>query len=165
MDPRGECFVNGGNTNTMWNLCVCFFPVPINMEGYLISYQTKSSAIHIYLDPPSTWNMGSVIYLSYPHDCWGRPWNYEYLKGLHHEPLLFLTLLRQLEVAATAARPIEKVSARRERMGLVGRGQGMDRPQYSQSVLNKQHEWINCMSVLEFAKIHKKYEHTGFEPG
>ena len=134
------------------------------LNGKIIQmFQTTNQ--NRYLDPPSTWNMGSVIYLSYPHDCWGRPWNYEYLKGLHHEPLLFLTLLRQLEVAATAARPIEKVSARRERMGLVGRGQGMDRPQYSQSVLNKQHEWINCMSVLEFAKIHKKYEHTGFEPG
>ena len=33
---------------------VFFFPGPINMEGYLTSYQTKSSAINIYLDPPST---------------------------------------------------------------------------------------------------------------
>ena len=58
------------------------------LNGKIIQmFQTTNQ--NIYLDPPSTWNMGSVIYLSYPHDCWGRPWNYEYLKGLHHEPLLF----------------------------------------------------------------------------
>lgn len=41
------------------NVFFFFFPAgPINMEGYLISYQTKRSAIHIYLDPPSTWKIG-----------------------------------------------------------------------------------------------------------
>ena len=128
-----------------------YFSIPNWMEKY--SKCSKPPTRTYTWHPPSTWKMGSVIYLSYPHDCWGWPWNYDrstpWATALFNSPA-------PLGSRCNGSPSHWKGFSAQGETGIGREGSRNGSAAIFSVILNKQHEWINCMSVPEPAKIHKK---------